>query len=285
MSILVFNAGSSSLKFGLFDDEARNPLASGLIDWAAGRENAKVSLRGSDGAETRSETKIPDATAAVTQALASLRDAKLVSSSCDDIIVVGHRVVHGGAHFHNPVVIDEPVKKVIGELARLAPLHNPSALDGIVAAQRALPRVPHISAFDTAFFAKLPPRAYLYPAPYEWFTEWGIRRFGFHGISHQYCSRRAAEILNRRDARVVICHLGHGCSAAAVRGDEPITTTMGFTPLEGLMMGTRSGSIDPGILPWVQREHGITPEKLDHILNRQSGLLGVSGLSADYRTV
>ena len=203
------------------------------------------------------------------------------------VAVVGHRVVHGGAVFRESVRIDQGVKAAIGRLAELAPLHNPPALEAIEAAESALPGAAHVAVFDTAFFASLRPDAYVYPLPYEWYTEWGIRRFGFHGISHAYCAGRAAEMLGRDAAglRLVICHLGNGCSAAAVRGGVALDTTMGYTPMEGLMMGTRSGSVDPGVLLHVQRRHGLDAEWLDDALNHRSGLLGVSGASSDYRQV
>ena len=204
-----------------------------------------------------------------------------------NIAAVGHRVVHGGAVFHSSVRIDAGVKKSLAELSELAPLHNPPALAAMEAAEAALPGVPQVAVFDTAFFARLPPQAFVYPLPYEWYTDWGIRRFGFHGISHAYCATRTAEMLGRDPAslRIITCHLGNGCSATAIRGGNAIATTMGFTPLEGLMMGTRSGSVDPGILVHVLSHKGVSPEKLDHILNHGSGLLGVSGVSSDLREV
>jgi acetate kinase len=276
VSILVFNAGSSSLKFEVFDDGAKGSLGGGSMDWSGGGETA--SMR-----------------AAVSQALDNLKQGGLLSSDRREVIAAGHRVVHGGTRFQDAVVIDQSVRKAVAELAELAPLHNPPALESILAAQEALPNVPHVAVFDTAFFSKLPARAYVYPGPYEWFTEWGIRRFGFHGISHEYCAQRAAQMLGadsrradtpvRTCSRIVICHLGHGCSATAVREGEAVATTMGFTPLEGLMMGTRTGSIDPGILLHLQQRHGLSPTNLDETLNRRSGLLGVSGVSSDIRKV
>jgi acetate kinase len=204
-----------------------------------------------------------------------------------NLIAVGHRVVHGGAVFHDSVRIDAKVKQTLAELSALAPLHNPPALAAIEAAERALPHVPQVAVFDTAFFAKLPPSAFVYPLPYEWYTDWGVRRFGFHGISHAYCASRAAEMLGRDLAslRLIICHLGNGCSASAVRGGAPVATSMGFTPLDGLMMGTRCGSVDPSILVHALRNKGVSADALDHALNHASGLLGVSGVSSDLREV
>lgn len=287
MSILVINAGSSSLKFGLFGAESLEPLASGLIDWTApsGRAELVVRARGSE--EIRSRVDVADHRVAVAQALRSLAQTQDgTAGHGSTVAVVGHRVVHGAAVFRDSVRIDQGVKAAIGRLAELAPLHNPPALEAIEAAEAALPGASHVAVFDTAFFASLRPDAYVYPLPYEWYTEWGIRRFGFHGISHAYCAGRAAELLGgAAGLRLVICHLGNGCSAAAVRGGVALDTTMGYTPMEGLMMGTRSGSVDPGILLHVQRRQGLDAERLDDALNHRSGLLGVSGVSSDFRQV
>jgi len=288
MSILVINAGSSSLKFGLFDAEAMEPLASGLIDWTAQSGQAELVVRAPHSEEIRSRVDVSDHRVAVAQALRCLaRTQDGAASRGSTVAVVGHRVVHGGAVFRDSVRIDQGVKAAIGRLAELAPLHNPPALEAIEAAEAALPGAPHVAVFDTAFFASLRPDAYVYPLPYEWYTDWGVRRFGFHGISHAYCAGRAAELLGRDPAtlRLVICHLGNGCSAAAVRGGVALDTTMGFTPMEGLMMGARSGSVDPGVLLHVQRRHGLDAERLDDALNHRSGLLGVSGSSSDFRRV
>jgi len=202
------------------------------------------------------------------------------------LAAVGHRVVHGG-QFTSSVRITPEIRSRISALADLAPLHNPPSLETLAAAEAELPGVPHVAVFDTAFHATLPPEARTYPVPEKWTRDWGIRRFGFHGLSHAYCARRAAELLGQPadELRLVICHLGHGCSASAVRGGRCVDTTMGFTPLEGLMMATRSGSIDPGIVLHVQQHHGLTAEQLESALNRESGLLGVSGISADMRQV
>lgn len=288
MSILVINAGSSSLKFGLFDDAAQQSLATGLIDWKKDPRQAELVIHPRKGEAIRSRESVSDHRAATLHAIRRLRDLSEASGDgTRDISIVGHRVVHGGTRFHEPVRIDADVKNEISKLAELAPLHNPPALEAIAAAESALPHVPHIAAFDTSFFSALEPSAYVYPAPYAWFSDWGIRRFGFHGISHAYCSGRAAELLGRDPAelRLVICHLGNGCSASAVRAGRPVQTTMGYTPMEGLMMGTRCGSLDPGILLHVQRRWHLTADQIDQALNHESGLLGVSGVSSDYRQV
>jgi acetate kinase len=277
MSILVINAGSTSLKFGLFDADAREALLSGSIDWPGGdRHRAKLAVRRRNEQESRSVVDVPDDRTATLCAIQAL-------GADHGVNAVGHRVVHGGTEFQGAARIDERVKATIDRLGELAPLHNPPALAAIKTAETAMPGLPQVAVFDTAFFARLPARAYVFPLPHEWYEQWGIRRFGFHGISNTYCAARAAELLGRSpsELRIVTCHLGGGCSATAVRNGLPVATTMGFTPLAGLMMGTRSGSVDPGILIHLQRRHGLTVDELDHALNYRSGLLGASGVSAD----
>ena len=281
MSILVINAGSTSLKFGLFDLGAQEALVSGAIDWPGGdRRHAKLTIRRRHGPETKSVVDVADDQAATACAIRAL-------GAEHNIQAIGHRVVHGGTEFQSAVRVDARVKAAIVRLAELAPLHNPPALEAIEAAEAALPGVPQVVVFDTAFFAGLPPRAYIFPLPYEWYEKWGVRRFGFHGISNAYCAGRAAELLGRSQSelRLVTCHLGGGCSATAVRGGAPIMTTMGFTPLAGLTMGTRSGSVDPGVLIHLQRRCGLTVDDLDDALHHRSGLSGLSGISADMATV
>jgi acetate kinase len=288
MSILVINAGSSSLKFGLFDAGTCAPLGSGQIDWTSDPRHAELVIRPEAGGHTRFQLDVSDHHAAVGHAVRALAQTNLLSTGpAPAIAAVGHRVVHGGTQFRESVVINARVKDQIAKLVELAPLHNPPALEAIGAAEAAWPGVPQVVAFDTAFFADLPPSAYVYPVPYAWYTDWGIRRFGFHGTSHAYCTSQAALLLGKpaTNLRLVICHLGNGCSAAAVRGGVAIATTMGFTPMEGLMMGTRAGSVDPGVLLHVQRQRGLSAEQVDEALNRDSGLLGVSGVASDFRQV
>jgi len=203
----------------------------------------------------------------------------------EDLRAVGHRVVHGGERYTAAVRITPEVKRVIGELSELAPLHNPASLDGITAVEQVLPRVPQVAVFDTAFHATLSEAARTYPVPQKWTREWGMRRYGFHGLSHSYCTGRAAEMIGQRDLRLVIAHLGNGASVSAVHNGMCVDTSMGFTPLEGLMMGTRSGTIDPGMLVHLLRHKGLDVNELDHALNYESGLLGVSGISSDMRQV
>jgi acetate kinase len=285
VSILAINAGSSSLKFGLFDDETCEPLVTGEIDWAGGnREQAQLVVRPRQGTIVRSRVPVPDNSAAAARALQVAVDSTLgATQGTQTITAVGHRVVHGREEFRASTLIDDKVKAAISRLSSLAPLHNPAALKAIEAAEAALPGVPQVAVFDTTFYASLPPKACLYPVPYEWYHQWGVRRFGFHGISHAYCVNRAGELLKRDSAqlRIISCHLGGGCSAAAVRGGVAVATSGGFSPLDGLMMGTRCGSIDPGILLHLQRQHGVGHQDLDRTLNHSSGLLGVSGVSAD----
>lgn len=285
MSILVFNAGSSSLKFGLFEETSSETVASGYIDWASGdRDHAVLRFRGPDGKQTFTATAVPDDHAATWCAINSLRAfKKTLPQPWSPVDVIGHRVVHCGADFSQSVRIDDQVKETINRWGKLAPLHNPPAMATIHAAESALPEATQVAVFDTAFCASMPPRSYLYPLPYEWHEKWGVRRFGFHGISHQYCMLRAAEMLGRKpeELRIVSCHLGGGCSAAAIERGVPVLTTMGFTPLEGLMMGTRPGSIDAGVVIYLEQCCGLTAQKIHDALNYQSGLLGVSGVSPD----
>jgi acetate kinase len=285
---LVVNAGSSTLKLGLFDAKSQDALASGLIDWTGGPQQAELLVRIGESDQVRAPLQSSDQGAAIEEAVRRLTErGAALAGRVGAITAVGHRVVHGGTRFRQSVRVDQNVKAAIEELTELAPLHNPPALEAIVAAEKALPGVPQVAVFDTAFFATLPPKAYVYPLPYEWYTDWGVRRFGFHGISHAYCAGRAAEMLaaDASKSRVIVCHLGNGCSATAIRDGAALATSMGFTPLEGLMMGTRPGSVDPGALLYVQSRRGVSTDELDRRLNHGSGLLGVSGVSSDFRQV
>jgi acetate kinase len=284
MSILVINAGSSSVKFALFDFDSLEPTAQGLLDWAGDACRATITLTPAAGKSIVRQCNVPDYRAGVVEALRILGESGLGDGG---IRLVGHRLIHGGPQIHCPVRIDAAMKATVAQTAHLAPLHIPAGLAAIEATETALPDVPQVGVFDTAFFGEIPPYAYLYPVPYEWYTEWGIRRFGFHGTSHAYCTHRAEEMLDRDPAalRLVICHLGQGASATAVQGGVAVTNTMGFTPLEGFMMGTRSGTVDPGILLYVQREKGLSVDQLDEILHKKSGLLGISGITSDFRTL
>jgi acetate kinase len=284
MKILVCNAGSSSLKFSLFEAEGELLLAEGGIDWTT--KPTRLVFRRTGHQEIREELKLEkhaDAAARILDDLRACPSAAL--HTLEDLQAVGHRVVHGGERYTAAVRITPEVKRVIGELAELAPLHNPVSLDGITAMERVLPRVPQVAAFDTAFHATLSDAARTYPVPQKWTREWGVRRYGFHGLSHSYCAGRAAEMIGRRDLRLIIAHLGNGASVSAVCNGICVDTSMGFTPLEGLMMGTRSGTVDPGMLVYLLRHKGLDVNELDHALNYESGLLGLSGFSSDMREV
>jgi acetate kinase len=280
MNILVLNAGSSSLKCALMEAPGGKVLAEGLADWAGSA--TRYEFTGPDGREQGEQVSWTGHEKAVERFLHDL------GSQRSALLAVGHRVVHGGP-FTSSVRITPDIRARIAGLEDLAPLHNRPSLATLAAAETALPGVPQIAVFDTAFHATIPPEAWTYPIPAPWTRDWGIRRFGFHGLSHAYCAKRAAEMLGPRPSappsRLVICHLGHGCSATAVLGGRSIDTTMGYTPLEGLMMGTRCGSIDPSIVLHVQQHHGLTADQVESALNRESGLLGVSGISGDMRQV
>ena len=284
MKILVCNAGSSSLKFSLFEAEGELLLAEGGIDWTT--KPTRLVFRRTGHQEIREELKLEKHADAVARILDDLQAGPSAAvAHIGDLQAVGHRVVHGGERYTAAVRITPEVKRVIGELAELAPLHNPASLDGITAVEQVLPTVPQVAAFDTAFHATLSEAARTYPVPQKWTRDWGMRRYGFHGLSHSYCTGRAAEMIGRRDLRLVIAHLGNGASVSAVRNGICVDTSMGFTPLEGLMMGTRSGTVDPGMLVYLLRHKGLDVNELDHALNYQSGLLGLSGVSSDMRQV
>jgi acetate kinase len=284
VKILILNTGSSSLKYSLFETNGERLLGDGLADWS--RQPARLTVRRPDRPDATSELTLAhhrDAIGRVLEELASGEPPLLRSLA--EIAAVGHRVVHGGSRYTAGVRVTPEVKAALNDLAPLAPLHNPANVDGINAAEAALPGVLQVAAFDTAFHATIPPAAHVYPVPYAWYSEWGLRRYGFHGLSHAYCAGRAAEMVGERAGRLVICHLGNGCSVSAVRDGRCVDTSMGFTPLEGLMMGTRSGSVDPGLLLYVARRRGLSADELDRVLNHESGLLGVSGVSSDMRSV
>jgi acetate kinase len=290
MKILVLNAGSSSQKGYLYDiaddklpTEAQQPLWEGKVNWTQDRGVAEIEVRTATGEVLKESIYGDSRKAHVAYMLYSLsRGATKVVSNLSEIDVVGHRVVHGGLDYRNSVIIIEDVKKAIAHLATLAPAHNPAALEGIEAIDQSLGDIKQIAVFDTGFHSTLPDAAAIYPGPYEW-VEQRIRRYGFHGISHQYCANRAAQILGKdlKTLRLINCHLGNGCSLAAIKNGISVDTTMGFTPLDGLMMGSRCGSIDPGILIYLLRQSEYSAERLDYDLNKASGLRGISGVSSD----
>lgn len=291
MKILVLNSGSSSQKSCVYElgaalpDSPPAPLWEGKVDWQGSR--AFLEVRNSTGTTLKDEIVIgarAEATARLLDALTSGKTRVLNEKS--EINAVGHRIVNGGSEFAQPTIVTPEVKAAIARMAAFAPLHNRVELEGIDLIEKHFGAVPQIAVFDTGFHSRLPEAAAVYPGPYEWFAQ-GIRRYGFHGINHQYCAERTAQMLQKHlsELKLVNCHLGNGCSLAAIQNGRSIDTTMGFTPLEGLMMGTRSGSIDPGILTYLLREQHLTGQELDELLNTKSGLLGVSGISGDMRKI
>jgi acetate kinase len=291
MKILVLNSGSSSQKSCLYElagslpDSPPRPLWEARIEWRDGGATLKVrTSSGKTRDENLSQAKRSEAIAHLLQALVSGETRVLSQLSAIDI--VGHRVVNGGREFTSPTVITPEVTAAIEKMAVFAPLHNRAELEGIAQIEKLCGPVRQVAVFDTGFHATLAEEAAVYPGPHDW-VERGIRKFGFHGINHQYCAGRAAQLLGRNlaELKLVTCHLGNGCSLAAILGGVSIDTTMGFTPLDGLMMGTRSGSVDPGILTYLMRQDGLDAQTLDDMLNAKSGLLGISGVSSDMREV
>ena len=291
MKILVLNAGSSSQKSCLYHidnslpDSPPEPVWSAKVDWTRHQGMAEIKIQ--TGQEVLEE-ELPSKSRpeVISHMLDTLSKGKTqVIADLAEIDIVGHRVVHGGEEYRQATVITSEVRDAIIHLSAFAPAHNPANLEGIEAIEQILPDVPQIAVFDTAFHSNLPLYATIYPIPYECFEQ-GIRRYGFHGISHSYCAGRTAQLLQQdlQSLRLITCHLGNGCSLAAIREGKSIDTTMGFTPLEGLMMGSRSGSIDPGILIHLIGQ-GYDADKLDEVLNRESGLKGISGLSGDMRSI
>jgi acetate kinase len=288
MTILVINAGSSSVKFTLFAADAATPLASGIVE-RIGLGDPRFKYRTAAGACCDQRVCVADADAAVGTIVSALTDPqKGVLAAVQEISAVGHRVVHGGEALTQPVVITAAVKAVIAECARIAPLHNPPNLAGIEACEHRIPHARQVAVFDTAFHATLPPHAFLYGLPHRLYREERIRRYGFHGISHKFVAEEAARFLGRplADLRIITCHLGNGCSMTAVQAGKSIDTSMGFTPLEGLIMGTRCGDLDPAVVLHLMANGQLGPEAANTLLNKQSGMLGMAGIgSNDLRDV
>ena len=293
MKILVLNAGSSSQKsclYGLEDillDNPPEPIWEAILDWTHHTGFAEIKVKTHQGKVLEEEIAATSRPKIIAHMLETLWNGETaVIKEPSDVDIIGHRVVHGAAEYCQSTVINEEVKKAIAKLSVFAPVHNPANLEGIAATENVFGNIPQVAVFDTAFHAHLSPAAYTYAIPTK-YTDKGIRRYGFHGISHQYCRDRAAQILNRpvNNLRLITCHLGNGCSLAAIRNGHSIDTTMGFTPLEGLVMGSRSGSIDPGIIIYLLRQPDMDVDKLERLLNRESGLLGISGISADLRPI
>jgi acetate kinase len=291
MKILVLNSGSSSQKSSLYDigetlpDDPPTPLWEGKIEWHD--EVAGAEIKGARGVVQKDQVKVSSRAEAIEHLLGTLWDGKTRAvTSRAEIDVVGHRVVHGGPKYEEPALLTSEVKSGIAKVSAFAPLHNRAELEGIEVVEKMLGPVPQVAVFDTGFHRRMPQAAVVYPGPYQWF-ESGIHRYGFHGINHEYCAARAAQLLRRdlNSLKLVTCHLGNGCSVAAIQEGHSIDTTMGFTPLEGLLMGTRSGSVDPGILTYLMRQGRLQAQEIDDVLNKESGLLGISGISGDMREI
>lgn len=286
MNILVINCGSSSLKFQLIDSETEKCIAKGLCE-RIGIEGSQITYTPDGGEKEKTVTPMPDHTEAIRLVLEALTNEKTgVVKSLDEIGAVGHRIVHGGEKFAASTIITDEVMKAIEECNDLAPLHNPANLIGINACKKLMPTTPMVAVFDTAFHQTMPEEAYMYGLPYEYYEKYKIRRYGFHGTSHSYVSRKAAEVLGKKyeDLKIIVCHLGNGASVSAVKNGKCVDTSMGLTPLEGLIMGTRSGDIDPAIMEFIAHKEGKNIDEIMTVLNKKSGVYGLSNnLSSDFR--
>lgn len=287
MIILALNCGSSSVKYQLFDWERKEVVAKGMVERVIIGDS--FIMHEVPGRETyRKEYECPDHQVAVDLIIRTVVDADHgVLKNINEISAVGHRVVHGGEMFTRSVLIDEQVLDAVKEVQHLAPLHNPPNIAGIEAAQAVLPDVPHVAIFDTAFHQTMPEHAYLYPLPYEWYEKYGVRRYGFHGTSHLYVSKRAAVLLGKKpsECNIITMHIGNGVSHTAIKGGISVDTSMGLTPLEGAVMGTRCGDIDPAIPAFMMQKENLSAKEIDSILNKKSGVLGVTGRFTDRRDV
>jgi acetate kinase len=291
MKILVLNSGSSSQKSCLYEigdtlpENPPEPIWQAKAEWNGRR--VEIEVEACTGAKLKKQLRVESRKQALGPLLDTLCSGKTRAvSNFSEINVVGHRVVNGGRYFQQPTFVTSKVKTAIIRVSAFAPLHNRAELEGMEIVERRFGPAPQIAVFDTGFHSQLPEPAFVYPGPYKWLSQ-GIRRYGFHGINHQYCAERTAQLLGRdlRSLKLVTCHLGNGCSLAAIQNGHSIDTTMGFTPLEGLMMGTRSGSVDPSILTYLMRQGHNTGHQLDELLNKKSGLLGISGISGDMRAI
>ena len=286
MKILVLNCGSSSLKFQLMDMEKEEPVAKANFERIGGMNTTlKLNIRGEKQEIFRIARDYDEAIEYVLEVL--LKPENNLLKSLDEIEAVGHRIVHGGEAFKESVLINDNVIKEIEKCIDLAPLHNPAGVAGIKAARKALPNVPMVAVFDTAFHQTMPSKAYIYQIPYRFYTSYRIRKYGFHGTSHRYVAERVAEILGagNNELKIINCHLGQGASICAIDRGESVDTSMGLTPLAGIPMGTRSGDIDPAIIPYIMKIENLQPEDIEEILNKQSGAWGVSGVSSDFRDI
>jgi acetate kinase len=287
MKVLVLNCGSSSIKYQFIDSDKETALAKGIVE-RIGMTGAVLSHSRFDGDSIKIAGEILDHKAAIEYVIAILLSKNHgVIENISDIDAVGHRVVHGGETFSDSVLINDEVLKVLEDNIELAPLHNPPNIKGIQAVSRLLAKTPQVAVFDTAFHSKMPPRSFLYGIPYELYKKYKIRRYGFHGTSHLYVSQKAAEMMNKNisELKIITAHLGNGCSMAAINKGTSIDTTMGFTPLEGLLMGTRSGDLDPSLILYIMGKEGLSLHEAGTLLNKHSGLIGISGESSDMREI
>lgn len=287
MKTLVINCGSSSLKYQLIDMSTEESMVQGLVE-RIGIEGSILTQKVEGKDKYIINTNIKDHKDAIKLVLEALVDSiHGVIKSMDEISAVGHRVVHGGEKYSDSVLIDDEVLKSIKDCIVLAPLHNPPNVIGIEACKDLMPNTQMVAVFDTAFHQTMPKHAYICPVPYELYEKYGVRKYGFHGTSHKYVSYKVAETMGKdiKDLKIITCHLGNGCSLAAVKNGKSVDTSMGFTPLAGVMMGTRSGSIDPSVISFLIEQHGYTIEQIDELLNKKSGILGISGVSSDFRDV
>ncbi len=285
MDILVINCGSSSLKYQLINTDTEAVLAAGICD-RIGISGGQFTYKPQGGEKSIQNTEMKDHEVAIKLVLEALTNPKTgIISSLDEIKAVGHRIVHGGEHFTHSAIITDEVISHIEECADLAPLHNPAHLLGIRACQALMPSTPMVAVFDTAFHQTMPPKAFIYGLPYEYYEKYKVRRYGFHGTSHSYVSKRTAEFLKipLENSKIITCHLGNGSSICAIENGKSIDTSMGLTPLEGLVMGTRSGDLDPAVIDYIAQKENLSTKEIMNILNKKSGVLGISGLSSDFR--
>mgnify|MGYP004572869491 CR=1 FL=1 len=284
MNVLVINCGSSSLKFQLINAETENVLAKGLCERIG--IDGRLTYQPAGGEKEKSDLAMPTHTEAIQFVIDALTNEKTgVVKSLDEIGAVGHRLVHGGEKFASSVVITDEVKKAVEECNDLAPLHNPANLIGVAACEKLMPGTPMVAVFDTAFHQTMPEKAYMYGLPYEYYEKYKVRRYGFHGTSHSFVSKRAAEVMGRPydEVKTIVCHLGNGSSVSAVLNGKCVDTSMGLTPLEGLVMGTRSGDIDPAIMEFIAKKENLDIAGIMNVLNKKSGVEGISGVSSDFR--
>lgn len=282
MKILSVNAGSSSLKFQMYEMPEEEVLISGVFE-RIGLENSFYTIK-INGEKIKKEANLKDHSVAVDILIKELLENNVIKS-LDEIKGVGHRLVHGGDKYSSSVVIDDEVIKTVEELSDLAPLHNPANLMGVRAFMKAIPDALQVGCFDTAFHQTMKEDRYLYAVPYEWYTKYGVRKYGFHGMSHRYVSERVNELLDKEYSNVIVCHLGNGGSISAVRDGRCVDTTMGFTPNAGIVMGSRSGDIDYSMIPYISKKTGMDITEIDQALNKKSGMLGISGISSDFRDI